>query len=226
MDSYSASKLNRLFWLGRYSERVLTMTQIMMRHYDRMIDSDGIDYVKICQALRIPDRYGSERSFVSGYLFDPADESSVATSVRHMLDNAMVLRETISSPTLAYVQMACTAMEAAADSASPCVNLQWIIDDVNAFRGSCEDNVSDSNLRNIIKTGVSVERLSLYLRLRHRPEAVGMELRRLLSRLNRTRLARNEEYFAALMQAAYREPPEGGYPGMELVKYVEGLCRV
>jgi hypothetical protein len=122
--------------------------------------------------------------------------------------------------------MAFTAMETAAESASPCVNLQWIIDDVNAFRGSCEDNVSDSNLRNILKTGVSVERLSLYLRLDYRTEAVGMETRRLLSRINRTRLSRNEEYFAALMQTAYQSDTESTNPEPALTRYVEGLCRV
>jgi len=226
MDSYSVSKVNRLFWLGRYSERVLTMTQIMMKHYDRMIDNRGIAYSKICEGLGIPDTYGNELAFVSGYLFDFDDGNSVASAVRLMLDNAMVLRETISSPTLAYVQMAYTAMETAAGSASPCVNLQWIIDDVNAFRGSCEDNLNDSNLRNIIKTGVSVERLSLYLRLRYKLPDVSMEMRRLLSRINRTRLPRNEEYFAELMQTAYRQQPENAEPDKALALYVEGLCKV
>ena len=93
MDTYSVSKVNRLFWLGRYSERVLTMTQIMMKNYDTMIDGGGIGYQKICVAMGIPDHYGSERSFVSSFLFDPADGSGVAASVQHMLDNAMLLRE-------------------------------------------------------------------------------------------------------------------------------------
>ncbi|HPF87879.1 MAG TPA: alpha-E domain-containing protein [Candidatus Limiplasma sp.] len=226
MDTYSVSKVNRLFWLGRYSERVLTMTQIMMKNYDTMIDGEGIGYRRICDALFIQDDYGSERAFVNRFLFDPNDSRGVAASVRRMLDNAMVLRETISSPTLAYVQMAQTAMEAAANSPAPCVNLQWIIDDMNAFRGSCEDSVSDSNLRNIIKTGVSVERLSLYLRLQYHMEAIGVETRRLLSRINRTHLCRNEEYFAALMQTAYDQQSESEPMNKSLIRYVEGLCEV
>ncbi len=226
MDTYSISKVNRLFWLGRYSERVLTMTQIMMKNYDTMIDGTGISYQKICAALRIPDVYGSERVFITRFLFDPTDDGGVAASVRHMLDNAMVLRETISSPTLAYVQMAQTAMETAAASSAPCVNLQWIIDDINAFRGSCEDSVHDSNLRNIIKTGVSVERLSLYVRLQYRAKDIGMEARRLLSRINRTHLTRNEDYFAALMQTAYDPQAESALPDEDLIRYVEGLCEV
>ena len=170
MDTYSISKVNRLFWLGRYSERVLTMAKIMMKNYDTMIDGGGIGYQKIVSAMRIDDHYGSEQVFVSRFLFDPTDSGGVAESVQRMLDNAMVLRETITSPTLAYVQMAQTAMETAAASSSPCVNLQWVIDDMNAFRGSCEDSIGDSNLRNTLKTGVSVERLSLYLRLDYRLE--------------------------------------------------------
>lgn len=226
MDTYSVSKVNRLFWLGRYSERVLTMTQIMMKHYDTMIDGEGIGYRKICDALFIPDIYGSEMEFVTRFLFDPEENGGVAASVRRMLDNAMVLRETISSPTLAYVQMAETAMETAAISSSPCVNLQWVIDDMNAFRGSCEDSVGDSNLRNIIKTGVSVERLSLYLRLQYHTDVIGMETQRLLSRVNRTRLPRNDEYYAALMQTAYEAQPENNLPTKTLIHYVERLCEV
>lgn len=219
-------KLNRLFWLGRYSERTLIMAPLMMKQYDRLIDSHGVAYSKILAGLCVPDTYGDEQTFVQRFLFDPGDTRSVAAAVRSMLDNAMVLRETITSPTLAYVQMAMTAMESAQDSGTPGVWLQWVVDDINAFRGSCEDSVADSNLRNIVKTGVSVERLSLRLRLDLQPEDMGMEIRRLLSRVNRTRLPRREEYFVELMQHAYRPDNEAVYPDPLILKYVEGLCEV
>ena len=105
-----------------------------------------------------------------------------------MLGNGIVLRETITSRTLAYLQMAHGAMEMAARSDSPMVELQWVLDDIMAFRGSFDDTVEEEAARNIAKTGGMVERISLMLRLERQPERVDHELRKLLNRLYKTDL--------------------------------------
>jgi hypothetical protein len=46
--------------------------------------------------------------------------------------------------------MAVTAMELAAKSSGPAVELQWVLDDIMAFRGSCEENIEEEINRNII----------------------------------------------------------------------------
>ena len=40
MDSLSVSKLNRLYWLGRYYERLATTLGYLWDWYDVMIDGD------------------------------------------------------------------------------------------------------------------------------------------------------------------------------------------
>ena len=45
MDTVTLSKQNRLFWLGRYAERVYTTTQYMMKQYDRLIDGETVEEV-------------------------------------------------------------------------------------------------------------------------------------------------------------------------------------
>ena len=57
------------------------------------------------------------------------------------------------------------AMEKAAQSDTPAVALQWVLDDILAFRGACEETIFDEETRSIIKLGTSVERVDLYLRL-------------------------------------------------------------
>lgn len=94
-------------------------------------------------------------------------------------DNAIVLRETLSIETLAYVQMAAAAIQLAAESTAPAVELQWVLDDIMAFRGSCEENIESENSRNIIKSGASLERLDLYLRLGYPREVCLRELNHL-----------------------------------------------
>ena len=86
-------------------------------------------------------------------------------SVEAMLGNGMVLRETITSPTLAYLQMAHMALGMAESSEAPLVELQWVMDDIMAFRGSFDDSVEAETTRNITKVGSLVERISLMLRL-------------------------------------------------------------
>ena len=39
-----ANKANRLYWLGRYTERVYISLHLLRRYYDRMIDGQPKDY--------------------------------------------------------------------------------------------------------------------------------------------------------------------------------------
>ena len=111
MDYISVTKTNRLFWLGRYYERVSLTLRFIMERYDEMIDSDSFDYHKYCYDLGIPDIYSSPEDFFQRYIFDPTDDFSIRKSADTMLGNGMVLRETIGSPTLSYLQMAVYALE-------------------------------------------------------------------------------------------------------------------
>ena len=188
MDSVTLSMQNRLFWLGRYSERVYTTIQFTLDQYDRLIDGAGDNHVEFCQNMGIPCPYPSGDEFLQHYLFDKEFPWSIASSVENMLGNGMVLREIISTPTLAYLQMARNAMELAAQSSGPSVQLQWVLDDIMAFRGSLDDGVDSENIRNMIKSGGFVERLSLMLRNHYRLERLDAELRKLLNRLYKTDL--------------------------------------
>lgn len=188
MDTISLSKQNRLFWLGRYSERVYSAVQFVMQAYDRLIDGLDVDYAGFCAQMGIPCDYESGEDFIRRYLFDGQCPYSVKAAVEAMLGNGMVLRETISSPTLAYLQMAHGAMELAANSESPGVELQWVLDDIMAFRGSFDDSVEEEAARNITKTGGMVERISMMLRLNPQSPRLERELHKLLNRLYKTDL--------------------------------------
>ena len=153
MDTVTLSKQNRLFWLGRYAERVYVTVQYMMEQMDRLVDGLPVNYEDFCARLGIACPYTDAEDFCRRYL-----QSSAASSVDAMLGNGTVLRETLTSPTLAYLQMAQSAMDQAARSEAPAVQLQWVLDDIMAFRGSFDDTVDAETARNITKTGSMVER--------------------------------------------------------------------
>ena len=106
--------------------------------------------------------------------------------------NARALQDVIPDETLVYIRMARTAMDAAAHSAAAEVELQWVLDDIMAFRGSCCEYVEDKVDRNVINTGTSVERLTLYLRLGYSPELRRKELSKLLNRAYKSQLTLNQ----------------------------------
>lgn len=119
-----------------------------------------------------------------------------------MLGNGMVLREIISTPTLAYLQMAHNAMEMAAESDGPGIQLQWVLDDIMAFRGSMDDSVENEKARNVVKTGGLVERLSLMLRLEWHLDNLERELHKLLNRLYKTNLTTNPDALDVITRKA------------------------
>ena len=223
MDTVTLSKQNRLFWLGRYSERVYATTRHMMKQIDLLIDGRPVAYQDYCARLGIPCIYTSDEDFCRRYLFDAGDPNSVMSAAEAMLGNGMVLRETLTSQTLAYLEMAHSAMEMAGRSEAPVVELQWVLDDLMAFRGSFDDTVEAESARNITKSGGMVERLSLMIRLGAPADRTMRELRKLLNRLYKTDLTPDA---VALAVVEGRAVEEKAVPDAQLLTAVEGLFRL
>lgn len=224
MGAISLSKSNRLFWLGRYTERVFTTLPYILNNYDRVVDRLPVDYAAFCSKMGVPDHYENDADFVRRYLFDEEDKASVISSMNSAYDNAVVLRDTLSSATLSYIEMAVSALHKAAQSDGPGLQAQWTIDNIMAFRGACDDFIYDENTRNIIKCGTSVERISLYLRLGYREDRVPPEMSRLLNRLYKTKLATNADSLDMMVQAVLQAP--GTVSNLELIRCVESLFQV
>ncbi|MDR1640590.1 MAG: alpha-E domain-containing protein [Clostridiales bacterium] len=214
------SKANRLYWLGRYNERVYTSLQYMTRIFDQAIDGPSISYTDICSRLSIPCIYKSTEDFLRRFTFDLSNPDSIAQTADRMLGNGMVLRETISSNTLSYLQMAVNALTLASQSASPLVGMQWVLDDIMAFRGGFDDYIEDETLSNILKCGVSVERVSMYLRLNINQYDSEKELKKLLNSLYKSKLPVDPECQTLI----YEKVLNGASPSHQLLLHsVESL---
>lgn len=207
MGTYRLSKANRLYWLGRYVERVLTTTHYIEGVYDRAIDGIDFDYQGFCQRLEIPCNYTSTWDFVMSYLSDASNPFSIASSMNFAFDNGIVLRETISSEALSYLQMSKNIMDSVSASclsddesdAAPMFDMQSVVDYLFAFKGTIDEGLADHDSRMIIKLGFSVERIDLMLRLGWQADRLDAEFTRLSSRLQRTPIARDGERVRLLM---------------------------
>ncbi len=186
MGIISVENTDRLFWLGRYTERVYSTIKIFESRYDSMIDMDDLEYKEFCKSQDIPNIYRSKEDFISRYCFSLDDENSIISNLMRAYDNAIVLREEIGSATLSYIQLAVYAMNQAALSRSPLIGLQRVTDNIAAFWGMADDDIDESYIRNMIKVGKLVERIDLYARLKEPPEKLRREARRLSNRIDKS----------------------------------------
>ena len=191
MGIISLEKADHLFWLGRYTERVFTTLNAFFTYFDAMLDDDELVYQQFCHKLAIPASYADKEDFIRRYLFAPEDPNSVHSNMLRAFDNAVVLRDELSSTTLSYIQMALDCIEHAAGSPALLYDLQPVIDDLFAFWGCLDDNVEDEECRNIIKCGKYLERLDLYMRLDYPYRAIEKEYNKFLNRLHKIRIGYN-----------------------------------
>jgi uncharacterized alpha-E superfamily protein len=195
MGIISVEQTNRLYWLGRYTERVYTTIRLYSKCYDSMIDDIEENYATFCKELEIPNIYTSKEDFNKRYTFDESDVNSIYSNLMRAYDNAIVLRDEIGSETLSYIQLAIYAMNKAKISNAPLLELQNVEDDILAFWGISDDFISDDAIRNIIKTGKCVERIDLYARLKIGANQLKYEINKLIPRIEKSKMAyKNDEY--------------------------------
>lgn len=199
MGIISIKSTDNLFWLGRYVERVYTTLRVFSECYDKMIDKDENAYTEFCQKLGIQNNYSYKNEFVKKYLFDESDPNSVMSNLLCAYDNAVVMRNEISSETLSYIQMAVNDMEKGRDSSAPMLKLQTVFDCLFAFWGSADDYVESETTRNILKFGRSVERIDLYSRFSFPPELIKKEFSILINRLYKVGIDCNIDAINVLM---------------------------
>ena len=169
MTVLSRENSSRLFWLGRYSERVYTGLRDLMARFDAMAGSP------------------------SANCFDEASPDSAAFSLMRAYDNAIVLRDEIGTETFSYIQLAVYEMKNARRSPAPLLQLQKVIDNIAAFWGMADDRIDDEHVRGIIKLGKRVERVDLYARLNWGDEEIRREINRLYYRVRKAGLPYSTE---------------------------------
>lgn len=193
MGTISLEKMNHLLWLGRYTERVYTTLRLFDQYYDIMIDRDLFAYDGYCKRLTIPNIYRDKDHFTDSYLFEPENPDSLYSNLGRAFDNAVVLREELSSTVLAYIQMSLDILKSTRGSEAPLMELQRVMDYLLAFWGSVDDFVESEESRNLMKCGKYIERLDLYLRFEYPLRSIEKENRKLENRLKRLGFVCNEE---------------------------------
>ena len=153
-DIISATKANRLYWLGRYESRVYLTLHQLNKCFDEMIDGDPDYYTSLWQKLNASGSYSSNDEFTYGMLYDENNPSSVLSAQRFAMDNAILLREDIMSETLSYLEMSVAHLrKCKTEAALNISHLQPVIDWSLAFWGSAEQRLQNHQASDQSMTG-------------------------------------------------------------------------
>ena len=188
MGIISVEQADRLYWLGRYTERVNTTIRMFSRSFDSMIDGIPESFDEFCKLIDIPNVYADRDDFNKNYPFDENNPNSILSNLNRAYDNAIVLRESIGSETLSYIQLAIYEMQKAKISDAPLIELQKVLDDLLAFWGIADDVIDDERIRNIIKAGKRIERIDMYARLGAGGKELVREVNRMIPRVEQSGL--------------------------------------
>lgn len=164
-DVLSAAKANRLYWLGRYEERVYMTLHLMNKCYDKMIDGSPEEYADLWRKLDMSGMYSKQEDFEFGMLYDESNPCSLISAQKSAMDNAILLREDILSETLSYLEMSMALMHQCKERNEEKISaLQPVIDWSLAFWGSAEQRVQNHTALDLMMIGRNVENMDMKLR--------------------------------------------------------------
>lgn len=219
MGIISLEKADRLYWLGRYSERVYGILRLYAKSYDELIDGFGDSYIDFCNSIDIPNVYSDKEDFEYNYAFNTDNPDSIFSNLYRAYDNAIELRDEIGSEALSYIQLCIYEMKKARISTAPLIEMQNVIDYLLAFWGLADDFIPSEQARNILKAGKRIERIDLWARLGKPASELTREANRLAPRVERCGLEYNKENLVLLKELV--NAPEIDY--YKVVQTVESI---
>lgn len=162
----SPAKGNSLYWLGRYTERLYLCLHLLRKCYDKMIDGDTDEYAKYTEKIGNFVVYPDQDAIRKGLVNDARNPASLISCIECANDNALVVREEITSHTLGYVQLSLeTLRKSSKGDCEPNVDtLQTLTDWMLAFWGSVEERVYDERVKTLLKIGKLVEHIDMNIR--------------------------------------------------------------
>lgn len=228
-DIISATKANRLYWLGRYECRVYLTLHQLNKCFDEMIDGEPDDYTEFWSKLDATGIYKTNEEFTFGMLYDDTNPCSVLSAQKYAMDNAILLREDIMSETLSYLEMSVALLKKCKQEATVNIShLQPVIDWALAFWGSAEQRLQNHKALDIMMIGRNIENLDMQIRFDYPFRRVALAYDSLKRYCKSMSGALDENISSLLDKLITLEQYDLGDNEYktELIKYVNQLVRV
>ena len=197
----SPAKAHHLYWLGRYAERVSAQMHFLRHYYDLCLDEGHEDAIhEYCSKLNLPICTRDRDAFLVEHLF--GDQCG---SLRHTLnclnDNSIVLREELTTNTIAYVNLCVATLKHSDHRKDVNINsLQPVSDYILAFWGSVLQHVTNGATLDMLFIGKRVEFIDMYSRFGEKHSRLAAEWRNMDRRLDRQSFLVNKDSRMALRE--------------------------
>ena len=228
-DIISATKANRLYWLGRYECRVYLTVHQLNKCFDEMIDGEPDVYTEFRSRLDATGIYTTNEEFTYGMLYDETNPGSVLSAQKFAMDNAILLREDIMSETLSYLEISIALIKRCNQNQTVNIShLQPVIDWSLAFWGSAEQRVQNHKALDIMMIGRNIENLDMHIRFDYPFRRVALAYESLKRYCKNMSGVLDENIGAQLdhlITPEQYDPADIEYK-TELIKYVNQLVRV
>lgn len=228
-DIISATKANRLYWLGRYECRVYLTLHQLNKCFDEMIDGEPDEYTEFWSKLDATGIYKTNEEFTFGMLYDDTNPCSVLSAQKFAMDNAILLREDIMSETLSYLEMSVALLKKCKQEATVNIShLQPVIDWGLAFWGSAEQRLQNHKALDIMMIGRNIENIDMQIRFNYPFRRVALAYDSLKRYCKSMSGALDEHISAQLDSLITMEKFDLGNDEYKtkLIKYVNQLVRV
>ena len=228
-DVISATKANRLYWLGRYECRVYLTLHQLNKCFDEMIDGEPDDYTEFWSKLDATGIYKTNEEFTFGMLYDETNPCSVLSAQKFAMDNAIMLREDIMSETLSYLEMSVALLKKCKQEATVNIShLQPVIDWGLAFWGSAKQRLQNHKALDIMMIGRNIENIDMQIRFNYPFRRVALAYDSLKRYCKSMSGALDEHISAQLDSLITLEKFDLGNDEYKtkLIKYVNQLVRV
>lgn len=180
----SAMNANRLYWLGRYEERVYLTLHMLRKCYDAMIDGEPHDYDEFWNKLDNGGKYDSHDEFTIGMMYDEKNPASIISAQTMALDNAMMLRNYIATETEAYLEMSLAMLRRMKERKEMNITeLQPVTDWSLAFWGSAEERVEHRKVMLLMILGRKIECLDMLIRFNYPYDRISKQFDNLVTHL-------------------------------------------
>jgi len=197
----SPAKAHHLYWLGRYAERVSAQMHFLRHYYDLCLDEGHEDAIhEYCNKLSLASCSLDRDAFLVDHLF-----GTQCGSLRHTLnclnDNSIVLREELTTNTIAYVNLCVATLKHSDHKKDVNINsLQPISDYILAFWGSVLQHVTNGATLDMLFIGKRIEFIDMYSRFGEKHSRLAAEWRNMDRRLDRQSFLVNKDARMALRE--------------------------
>ncbi|MBV5279233.1 MAG: alpha-E domain-containing protein [Campylobacteraceae bacterium] len=175
----SPQTAENLYWMGRYIQRSETMTRLVIHTFDKILDIDPEEGVKLYDKMGIELTYSNPQEFLQKSIFD-LEYASLICAIDNARENAILTRSHL--PNRMFSRINALYLKYQNAKLNPLVSIFWLestLQELDAIWGNLELSLVEAKEIPFIEFGRIAERMDLNIRIYNSMEAALYDLEKL-----------------------------------------------